>query len=295
MSRTFRIIAILIATTALAITVVIQLDAHPSLVYRLGIRKNPNITVARSNTVLETGVLHSRYAANPVHWTYAPAPNGLAPIATIFSLHGMGGSDATTFDTLRIADFVANKNIPFAVASLSGGTSYWHQRKNGTNMQAVLRDEFVPMIEQKTHTSQRFLFGWSMGGYGSLLAAAQHPGMLAGVVAISPALWTDGSESAPGAFDNMQNFASHDVFKMGNTLQTTPIFIDCGKDDPFASATKQFAKVVPHATVRFRDGNHNDAYFRSAVPDALEFIDKHNNPDSNTRSITMPPGGVRHQ
>lgn len=288
MSRTYRIIVILIIVIALSAIVVMQFDAHPSLAYRLGIRKNPNVTVARSNTILENGILHNRYSPEPVRWTYAPAPNGLTPVATIFSLHGLGGSDATTFDTLHIADFVANKKLPFAVASLSGGISYWHQRKNGTDMQAVLREEFVRMIEQKTHTSQRFLLGWSMGAYGSLLVAGQHPGMFAGVVAISPALWTDGRDSAPGAYDDLQDFTDHDVFVIGNSLRTKPIFIDCGKGDPFASATKQFAKVVPHATVRFREGNHDDAYFRSAVPDALEFMNDHITSDAKKPVIGSP-------
>jgi S-formylglutathione hydrolase FrmB len=54
--------------------------------------------------------------------------------------------------------------------------------------------------------------GWSMGGYGALhLGAKLGPSRTAGICAISPALYTSFTGSAPGAFDSYDDWVQNSV------------------------------------------------------------------------------------
>jgi S-formylglutathione hydrolase FrmB len=53
--------------------------------------------------------------------------------------------------------------------------------------------------------------GISMGGFGAYDIALKNPGRFCAVGGHSPALWFDGSETAPGAFDDEADFERNDV------------------------------------------------------------------------------------
>ena len=55
------------------------------------------------------------------------------------------------------------------------------------------------------------------------------------VVAESAALWTDPGLSAPGAFDDREDFEAHDVFDRTDVLSRIPVRMDCGRSDPFVA------------------------------------------------------------
>jgi hypothetical protein len=48
--------------------------------------------------------------------------------------------------------------------------------------------------------------------------------------------------------------------------------VDCGDDDVFAGVCRDLVHAVPGATGGVRAGYHDDATWRSFVPDQLEFI-----------------------
>ncbi len=61
---------------------------------------------------------------------------------------------------------------PFAIATVDGGTTYWHPRPNGEDAGGMVVDEFLPLLaEQGLRTDRSAFHGWSMGGYG--VAAAR--------------------------------------------------------------------------------------------------------------------------
>ena len=77
------------------------------------------------------------------------------------------------------------------------------------------------------------LYGYSMGGYGALLAAerAALPADGSGsgatntfraVAVSSPAIWQNYHQVVPGAFDNARQFARYDVFAGVTGLRTLP-------------------------------------------------------------------------
>ena len=88
--------------------------------------------------------------------------------------------------------------------------------------------------------------GISMGGFGAFDIALHHPGMFCAVGGHSPALWFEGGETAPGAFDDAADFEANDVV---GTVQEDPeafgdarVWIDYGTEDPSASTTKASSK-----------------------------------------------------
>jgi S-formylglutathione hydrolase FrmB len=116
------------------------------------------------------------------------------------------------------------------------------------------------------------MLGWSMGGYGALLAAQAAPERFRAVVATSPALWTSPGATAPGAFDNAEDFRDHDVFAGLAHLSGVKVRLDCGTGDPFYVSTRQLAARLPDATASFRPGFHDPAYWRSVALDQMRWL-----------------------
>jgi pimeloyl-ACP methyl ester carboxylesterase len=77
---------------------------------------------------------------------------------------------------------------PFALASVDGRSSYWHRRVGGEDRMAMLLQDFLPLLADRHGLARGpvALVGWSMGGYGAVLAAEEHPGRFAAVAAASP-------------------------------------------------------------------------------------------------------------
>ncbi|MBK5221204.1 MAG: alpha/beta hydrolase, partial [Thermoleophilia bacterium] len=76
--------------------------------------------------------------------------------------------------------------------------------------------EVIPAVSRRFGTDPRrvAIGGISMGGFGAYDLALKHPGRFCAVSGHSPALWFDGSETAPGAFDDAADFERNDVVEM---------------------------------------------------------------------------------
>ncbi len=129
---------------------------------------------------------------------------------------------------------------------------------------AMVIDDLLPVLRaQEVSPKPVGLLGWSMGGYGALWLAIRHGAAVVGAVGgMSSALWTSPGASAPGAFDNREDFLAHDVFARASALAGMPVRLDCGTSDPFIAANRAFATLVPQAVVTFDAGGHDDGYWR---------------------------------
>jgi pimeloyl-ACP methyl ester carboxylesterase len=167
---------------------------------------------------------------------------------------------------------------PFAVAAVNGGESYWHHRAGGEDRMAMFVQEFAPLVHRLLNLgpgADESLLGYSMGGYGALLAAIREPHRYRAVAVAGPAIWSSFDQqhaAVPDAFDNREDFDRNSIFASASALQTQAVRIDCGRSDPFVENVELFHKAVPRAVVSVRDGCHDDTLFRSAVPDQLRFI-----------------------
>ena len=229
-----------------------------------------------------SGVLASRARGRDVGWqiAYPPgrSPGERLPVALV--LHGRRGTAASAFDDLALdrylADVVHAGAAPFALAAIDGGDdTYWHRRRDGDDPQAMLLEEFLPLLaRQGLDTARVGLFGWSMGGYGALLLAeTAGPKRIAAVAADSPALWQRAADTTAGAFDDAADFTAHDVFAGRARLAGIPVRIACGNRDPFFPAVRAFVPGVPDlAGTDLSTGEHTTTFWRRTAAAQLRFL-----------------------
>jgi pimeloyl-ACP methyl ester carboxylesterase len=112
--------------------------------------------------------------------------------------------------------------------------------------------------------------GWSMGGYGALLAAERHPRRFRAVAVSSAALWTSYAEqhaAVPDAFDGPADYARNDVFVGAGRLARTAVSISCGTADPFVAADRAFVAQLPRRPGgEFVKGCHDEDFWRRMLP-----------------------------
>ncbi len=157
------------------------------------------------------------------------------------------------------------------VVLLNGGPhSYDHDRRDGKWGSMLLRDA-IPDAVRRFHTHGKVAIGGiSMGGYGALHLAETEPSLFCAVGVRSPAIWRTGGETAPGAFDDAEDFDRNDVIAHAAQL-TMPVWIDYGNHDPFVPGDEAFTPHV-HAQVHVWPGGHTQAYWSAHIPQYLAFF-----------------------
>ena len=219
-----------------------------------------------------------------IAWPPGVAPGSRLPVA--FGLPGRGGGPASVIGFLTgfLSEIVRDGVRPFALASVDGGQSYWHRRASGEDRMAMLTSEFVPLCEHRYHLggsrARRAGMGWSMGGYGVLLAAETYPDLFSSVVATSPAIWPSyqAMMNGPGdAFDSAADFAAHDVIGHAARLAGLSLLVECGTKDPFYPYVQDLCAVLPvGAHYRYLPGGgHDFGSWAKLQPGALRFTARH--------------------
>jgi enterochelin esterase-like enzyme len=222
---------------------------------------------------VQSGLMPTVHMRSPAGWTVSlPA----VPIqGVVYCLHGYGEDHRFAFEQIHVPELVAGSGLALAVAGVDRGRdSYWHPRTDGSDALATLLDEFIPMVDrQLSAPAPRALMGWSMGGYGALLAAETAPERFKAVAVASPALWTSPDVTAPGAFDSPADYQRFDVYTRVSQLTALTVRVDCGTSDPFYTATKRFVERLPPTHQgSFGPGSHNAQYWRSVAPAQLATV-----------------------
>jgi S-formylglutathione hydrolase FrmB len=121
--------------------------------------------------------------------------------------------------------------------------------------------------------------GVSMGGFGALDIARRNPGRFCAAGGHSPAIWTTGGETAPGAFDDAADFARHDLVRYAGRARhpwgSIPLWLDRGNQDWFVHGDSAFVSALRKngrkISTRRWPGRHNGAYWRAHTSDYLRF------------------------
>lgn len=200
-------------------------------------------------------------------------------LPVMVSLHRLGGDHTTAVTELGMDRFLPAATRagvrPFAIATVDGGTTYWHRRPTGEDAGAMVLDEFLPTLTRQGLDTGRLAFqGWSMGGYGSLRLAAQlGPGRVRAVAALSPALWTDPDDASTEGFADAAEYRQFSVMGHQRDLDGIAVRVDCGREDPFYPADRAYVDGFDRpVTSTFEDGAHDPAYWTRMMPVQLAFV-----------------------
>lgn len=272
---------------AVAIVVAVQNDVLPGRIRLQSALGACNVDAPIPN--VGTGPIRyaeftSKARGTKVTWGLALPPDAKAKgLPVVLVLHGRGDDARTAFDRLGYAQFLAdytrNGGKPFALVTIDGGTSYWHQRANGDDPPAMIRDELLPRLAALgLKTDQVGATGWSMGGFGALLMARDSgTGSGAEVVAAaasSPALFARYADATPGAFDDEADWRRYgDLVTTSGQFDGNAVFIATGRTDAFAGSTRQLRDAIePTPAGGVGKGCHDDAYWRGQIPAQLDFL-----------------------
>jgi enterochelin esterase-like enzyme len=170
---------------------------------------------------------------------------------------------------------------PMALVTVDGGVGYWNAHP-GDDPMGMLTGELIPMCQRRGlgtgrgHGPNRIgAMGISMGGYGALLLAEKHPGLIAAVAAISPAIWTSYDQAKSvnaGAYDSAAAFAANDAVTHAVALKGIPVRVAAGYDDPFYPGVHALAGKLPPGSVSFGKGCHDGSFFSEQEPPSLAFL-----------------------
>lgn len=210
-------------------------------------------------------------------WKIARPPGIDEPLRPVIVLHGRDENAENTIwwgYERMLGDLVAEGAPPFAVAAIDGENSYWHPHASGDDPGAMIIDEFLPLLAEEGLDVSRVAFlGWSAGGYGALLNGARLGApRTAAIAAVSPSLWLSYLEATADAFDDEANWRRYTVFGLPE-LEQIPLWVSCGYDDGFCSATEVFiAQLATPPSGELGPGGHDGSYWVSQVPQALGWI-----------------------
>jgi Putative esterase len=229
----------------------------------------------RTGTVVITGGYAIAYP--PGHDRGSRIPLGIY-------LHADGGSHTSSIGGLPLARALAGDGLPpIALVAADGGNLDWHPHP-GDNPMGMIIGEIIPMCQRLglgTTPQGLGTIGTSMGGYGAILLAEKHPGIVAACAAIRPAIWTTYSEAHsanPGAYNSASQFAEYDAVTPTAPLTGKPIRIASGTDDPFHPGVVALINNLPtNATTDLSAGCHDGSFFASQRHASLLFLGRHLN------------------
>jgi S-formylglutathione hydrolase FrmB len=239
--------------------------------------------IPRSSYTMTRGTFDSRAMGASIPWLVAmPAegPTIRTDVPVVLCLTGLGDDIDTVINGIGFPGFATAADYGFAFAAPGGGGNlYWHPRADGRDPLAWAVDEFLPMVEGRFHVggaaTRRMALGWSMGGYGAMLAAQQRPGQFGAVAALSPAVFSsyDGARSGHDyTFDSESQWERYGLWSHLDELEGTAVRIDCGSADPFAPTARELLRRIPHASGAIDGGCHDQAFWRRAAPRSLRFL-----------------------
>lgn len=187
-------------------------------------------------------------------------------------LHGRGGDEDSYLDPEMFAALARQRGKAPVVAFPRGGPdSYWHDREDGEWGSYVLEELVPSLVERFEIELERVaLGGISMGGFGAYNLARQRPGDICAVGGHSPAVWLEADRTAPGAFDDEQDFERNDVIDLvgppASPLAGKRAWVDVGDEDPFADAARELAASLEaggaRVALRTGPGGHESEYWR---------------------------------
>lgn len=223
----------------------------------------------------------------------------------LYLLHGSGDDQSGWVqfgEVLHIADQAIRegKCTPMIIVmpdANTGQKGYFNSVMGNWNYEDFFFREFMPFIEKeyriRTEKRYRAVAGLSMGGGGTFIYALHHPELFSAACPLSAAVGPLSPEEAKSYLANRKEYAGitdqqaalyFEQYSVLNLIGKMPEenktavrwYIDCGDED-FLYEGNSLVHIamrkaaIPHE-FRIRDGRHNWPYWRSALPEVLDFV-----------------------
>jgi enterochelin esterase-like enzyme len=223
----------------------------------------------------------------------------------LYLLHGAGEAGHISWvqfgEVLNIADKTIKEGkctsmIIVMPDATSGRQGYFNSVKGDWRYEDFFFEEFIPFIEGKYRIRgakrYRAIAGLSMGGGGTFIYALHHPEMFSSACPLSasarPLSLNDTKENLERrekiTITDEEAEAYFQRYSILNLVENMPEeqkkavrwYIDCGDDDFLFEGNSLIhiamrKKEIPHE-FRIRDGGHTWTYWRTALPEVLDFI-----------------------
>lgn len=225
----------------------------------------------------------------------APAHQGgtskPGPYKTLYLLHGQGGNFADWVRNTMLERYATEHSL--AVVMPSGDNSFYSDLQNGMKYSQYLTGELIATSEAwfplSTDPKDRFIGGYSMGGYGALRTAMLAPHLYSKVLGVSslvdilPKYKQEGFEDRArfvfGELDEIDENGS-DIFaaaKRMASMDSRPDFcLTIGKDDARLEQNKRLAELMNELGISVRldigEGGHDYGFADGAVKKALPWL-----------------------
>jgi S-formylglutathione hydrolase FrmB len=198
---------------------------------------------------------------------FTAVPDGFgdgAGLPVVIVLHG-GTGRPHDYEGFGFPQFVTQSvldgNTPFVLAGADSDQLGW-QPSGSDNPQAMVVEEMPRWLDDRGFDAgRRAVWGWSLGGRGSLLLAESYPEFPRAVAAFSPAIQS--RDDSP--FDNV------------GALAGLPLGIWCGTEDMFYDTDRAFvaALSVEPEIVTYAPGAHTRFFWNDHTLEAFAFLSSH--------------------
>lgn len=263
--------------------------------------------VYAQSKVLESKKFASKILNREVAYSiYLPDDYGVSErmYPVLYLLHGWSDNETSWLqmgNVKTIADgaIASGRATEMIIVMPDAGETWYIDSYDGKEMyEKMFFEELIPYIERtyraRPDRRYRAIAGLSMGGYGSFLYSLHHPDYFTACAPLSAAVYTD--EMMEKSKGNVRGKLFDKLYGPGNLtehwyknsvlhlLENLPdaqrpdiyYYIDCGDEDTLLHGNNLIHELMQDKGIRHefrvRDGGHTWTYWRTALPEVMQFV-----------------------
>jgi putative tributyrin esterase len=207
------------------------------------------------------------------------------PPPVLYLLHGLSDDHTAWTRYTSIERYAAARGL--AVVMPAAGRSFYADEAHGHRYWTYVSEELPDVVGQFFNVSRgaadTFVAGLSMGGYGALKLALNHPDRYGAAACLSGALDMKAFAEDPDREEVMDRVFDHtvkpsdDLFALVESASGVPaLHVSCGTEDRWYASSLRFAEAAAAAgidvTTDFRPGGHEWPLWDAVIQDVIAWL-----------------------